>query len=121
MEKQILFRDYQEQQAQDHKDLQDFARASIDHLVYDAVTKSRRFSGFNTIKTAQTELQIQPGRFYANDGAIYNRSTTLVQSVLSYLPAAARRGISMGSDLSDLARGDFGPRPWIRRCASLCW
>ena len=95
MEKQILFRDYQEQMAQDHKDLQDFARASLDHVVYDAVTKRRAFSGFATIKSAQTELQIQPGRFYSNDGAVYPRATTLVQSVLSYLPAAARRVISI--------------------------
>jgi len=95
VERQILFRDYQEQTAQDHKDLQDFARASFDHLVYDAVTKTRRYSGFSTIKSAQAELQVQPGRFYATDGAIYNRATTLVQSVLSYLPAAAKRVISL--------------------------
>lgn len=95
MERQILFRDYQEQQAQDHRDLQDFARASIDHVVHDAVTATRRFSGFTTTKTAQVEVQVTAGRFYDIDGSVYNRSTTLVQSLLSYLPAAAKRYVSI--------------------------
>lgn len=91
MEKQIIFRDYMEQQAQDHLDLQDFTRDSFDHLVLDAVTATRRYAGFNVQKTAQTEIQIAPGRFYDVLGAVYHRDTTLVQSMLTYLPAVAKR------------------------------
>lgn len=91
MERQIIFRDYMEQQAQDHLDLQDFARDSLDHIVLDAVTETRRYAGFGVTKTAQTEIQVAAGRFYDVLGAIYHRDTTLVQSMLTYLPAIAKR------------------------------
>jgi hypothetical protein len=95
VEKQILFREYQEQQAQDHIDLQDFARESFDHLVNDAVTSTRRYAGFNVIKSAQTEVQVATGRFYDSDGAVYHRDTTLTQSMLTYLPAVASRIVTL--------------------------
>jgi hypothetical protein len=91
MEKKVLFRDYQEQQAADHTDLQDFAQNSFDHLVYDAVTKSRRYAGFNTVKSSQAEVQVAGGRFYDADGAIYNKAATTTQSMLAYLPAVSQR------------------------------
>lgn len=91
MEKRVIFRDYQEQQAEDHNDLQAFTRASFDHLVHDTITKTRRYAGFTVIKSAQAEIQIAPGRFYDVLGAVYHRDTTLVQSVLTYLPAVAQR------------------------------
>jgi hypothetical protein len=95
MHKQVIFRDYQEQQAQDHNDIQVFARASFDSLIHDAVTVTRRFAGFNVIKSAQAEIQIAPGRFYDADGAVYVRTSTLAQSLIGKLPAVARRIISI--------------------------
>lgn len=91
MKKSVQFRDYQEQQADDHNNLQSFARSSFDTLVLDAVATSRRYAGFNTVKTAQAEVQVQPGRFYDNDGAVYEREAVLVQSMLQYLAGAAQR------------------------------
>ena len=70
MEQEVIFRDYQEQQAQDHNDIQSFARTSLDHLVGDAVTASRRYAGFAAAKTTQTEVQVSPGRFYDVYGAV---------------------------------------------------
>jgi hypothetical protein len=55
VEKQVIFRDYQEQQAIDHSNLQDYARDSLDHVVNDAVTAGRRYAGLAVTKTAQTE------------------------------------------------------------------
>jgi len=95
MEKVVIFRDYQEQQAQDHNDLQGFARESLDHIVRDAVTSTRRFSGFTTSKTAQAEIQILAGRFYDVFGIIYNLGSTTVQSMLTYLPVTAQRVVSV--------------------------
>lgn len=95
MEKQIIFRDYQEQQAEDHNDLQDFARTSFDHLVLDVVTDERKYAGFTTSKTAQTEIQVSAGRFYDVFGAVYARSTTLTQSMVTYLPAVAKRYVAL--------------------------
>ncbi len=111
MEKQIIFRDYQEQVAADHNNIQDFARASLDHLVDDVVTKSRRYAGFQATKTAQVEVTVAPGRFYSAGGAVYSRSTALIQSVVAYLPAAAQRIVAIsvyGSELeTDVQERDF--------------
>jgi hypothetical protein len=93
MENQIIFRDYQEQQAQDHNDLQDYVRRSLDHLVRDAVTAERRFAGFNITKTGQTEVQIEPGRFYDVLGMVYALNSTTTQSMVSYLPSAFQRWV----------------------------
>lgn len=95
MEKQVIFRDYQEQQAQDHNDLQDFSRQALQHIVQDAVTDARRFAGFNVVKTAQTEVQVQPGRFYDVGGAVYGRASILTQSLVTHLAAAAKRIVSV--------------------------
>ncbi|KRQ99280.1 hypothetical protein [Bradyrhizobium valentinum] len=93
MEKQVIFRDYMEQQAQDHNDIQTYSRAALDHLVADAVTATRRYAGFNVVKTAQTEIQIAPGRFYDVAGAVFLRSSTTVQSLIASLPAVAQRKV----------------------------
>src|SRR5215218_2811597 len=95
MEKIRKFRDYQEEQASDHADLQAYARASFDHIVYDAVTASRRFSGFDTMKTAQAEITIQPGRFFDVLGAVFARASSLKQSMVAYLPASAKRYVTV--------------------------
>lgn len=111
MEKEVIFRDYQEQQAQDHIDLQDFARTSFDHLVNDAVTATRKFAGFNVVKTAQTEVQIAPGRFFDVLGAVFARGTTLEQSLVPYLPAVASRIVTVSAygveNETDVEERDF--------------
>lgn len=91
MEKVVVFRDYQEEQAQDHNALQTYARQSNDHLVHDAVTASRRFSGFDVVKSSQTEITVAAGRVYDVDGAVFNRASTLVQSLTPYLAASSKR------------------------------
>lgn len=95
MEKQILFRDFQEQVAADHNNLQQFARQSLDHLTHDAVTKSNRYSGSAVVQTAQAEVNVAPGRFYDQVGAIFERSVTTTQSMVPYLAAAAQRIIAV--------------------------
>lgn len=95
MQRQVIFRDLQEQQAQDHTDIQDFTRQSFDSLVLDAVTASRRFSGFVTQKTAQVEVTVGAGRFYDAAGAVFSRDAALVQSMVTYLAAAASRIVSV--------------------------
>lgn len=95
MEQQVVFADYMEQQAQDHRDIQTHVRASLDHLVYDTVTKSRAFAGFTVIKSAQTEIQVAPGRLYDPDGAVYHRDSVVTQSMLTWLAGADKRWITV--------------------------
>jgi hypothetical protein len=111
VESQVIFRDYQEQQAQDHNDLQDYARRSLDHLVLDAVTAERRYAGFNVTKTGQTEIQIEPGRMYDVLGVVHARNTTTTQSMVSYLASALRRYVlltAVGQEVeTDVEERDF--------------
>lgn len=95
MERKITFREYQEQVAADHNNLQDFARASFDHLVDDVVTKSNRYAGFAVVKSAQAEVSVAVGRFYQAGGAVFNKSSTVTQSMVPYLAAAAKRIVAV--------------------------
>ena len=111
MESKVIFRDYQEQQAQDHNDLQEFSERSFDHLVHDAVTADRRYAGFTCVKTGQTEVQIQPGRMYDVLGAVYALNTTTVQSMVTYLAACYQRYVlltAVGTDIeTDIEERDY--------------
>jgi hypothetical protein len=100
MEKQVIFRDYQEQQASDHNNLQGYVRGSLDDLVYDAVTGTLRYSGFNTVKSNQAEITVAPGRFYGKNtagqpGAVFSLPTQTVQSLVSYLAASSQRIVTI--------------------------
>ena len=111
MERQVIYRDYQEEQAVDHNDAQTYARESLDHVVNDAVTAGRRYAGFNTTKSAQTEVTVAAGRMYDAGGAVFVRSTALVQSMVAYLAAAAQRIVSISAygseNETDVQERDF--------------
>lgn len=111
MEKQIVFRDFQEQVASDHNNLQEFVRQSFDHITNDVVTRSNRYAGFNVQKSAQAEVQVAPGRFYETSGAVYSRGSTLTQSMVSFLAAAAKRIVVVsvyGQEIeTDIQERDF--------------
>ena len=89
MEKQVIFRDFQEQVSADHNNIQEHARQSLDHLTHDVVTRSNRYSGSAVVHSAQAEVSVAPGRFYDQTGAVFNRSSTTTQSMIPYLAAAA--------------------------------
>jgi hypothetical protein len=111
MESKVIFRDYQEQQAQDHNDLQEFAERTFDHIVLDAVTAERRYAGFQCTKTGQTEIQISPGRMYDVLGVVNALNTTTTQSMISYLAAAYTRYVlltAVGTDVeTDIEERDY--------------
>lgn len=90
MEKEVLFRDYQKVQTADLQNIQDYARASFDDLVGDAVTSTLRYAGFNTVKSNTAEITVAAGRFYGNNdsnevGAIYSLPTQTIISLVQYL------------------------------------
>lgn len=95
MEKQIIFRDFQEQVAGDHNALQDFARQSMDNIVRDAVSQTNRYSGSLVEQTGQAEVRVAAGRFYHSSGAVYARAVPTTQSMIPYLAAAAERIIAV--------------------------
>jgi hypothetical protein len=111
MESRVIFRDYQEQQAQDHNDLQVFTQRSFDHLTLDAVTAERRYAGFTCIKSGQAEVEIQPGRMYDVLGVVYALNSTTTQSMVSYLTNTFERYMlltAVGNDVeTDIEERDY--------------
>ena len=95
MERLVIFRDFQEQVAADHTNIQEFARQTFDHIINDVVTKTNRYSGSQVIQTAQAEVKVSPGRLYHYGGAIFNRSVETTQSMVPYLAAASERIVAV--------------------------
>ena len=111
MEKLVYFRDFQEQQASDHNNIQAYARTSIDHIVDDVVTKSNRYAGFAVVKSAQAEVSVASGRLYQAGGAVFNRASSLTQSLTAYLAAASQRIVAVSvygqENDTDVTERDF--------------
>ena len=96
MERQVIFRDYQEQTAADHNNLQAFTRESFDRIVKDAITAGRKYAGFNVSQTGQVEVQIAPGALYV-EGAVHEKRSALTQSLATYTAAAAQRIVTLSA------------------------
>jgi hypothetical protein len=110
VERQVIFRDYQEQVAADHNNIQAFSRDSIDSLAHDVVSAAKRFSGFTVSKTGQVEIKIDPGKLY-DGGAVYARRSQLVQSLATYTAAVAKRIVTVSAygneNLTDTQTRDY--------------
>lgn len=96
MERTVTLRDYQEQTAADHNNIQSFVREAMDSIVKDGLSAGRRYSGFLATKTGQIEVSVTPGKFY-DQGAVFARRTTQVQSLATYVAAAAKRIVTISA------------------------
>ena len=87
MEKQVLFRDRQELQAADMNNTQTWADEALRHIVTDAITGERQFSGLTVTGRSATELEVAPGRMYDGpNGKVFALESAQVHSVFAYLP-----------------------------------
>jgi hypothetical protein len=111
MDRQVLFRDYQEQVATDHNNLQDYVQAAMDNIVNDAVSATRKFSGLLVTKTGQVEVTVGVGRVY-DMGAVYGLRTVLTQSLATYVAAAAKRIVTI-SAFSQTVETDVETRDYL--------
>ena len=50
MDRQVIFRDYQEQVATDHNNLQDYVQTAMDNIVSDGISNTRKYSGLMATK-----------------------------------------------------------------------
>lgn len=96
MDRKVKFRDYQEQVATDHNNLQDYVQQAMDNIVSDAVSATRKYSGLMVTKTGQVEVTVGQGRVY-DMGAVFGRRAVLTQSVATYVAAAARRIVTVSA------------------------
>lgn len=94
MERIVIYRDRQELQSADLNNTQEFARASLDHIVKDAVEAGRGYVGFAATKTAATEVTLSPGRLYAL-GAVFDRDENVVLDLFNSLPLITRRRVAI--------------------------
>ena len=90
MDRQVIFRDYQEQVAADHNNLQEYVQDAMDNMARDAISAVRKYSGLMVTKTGQVEVTIGAGRVYET-GASFSRRSVLTQSLATDVAAAARR------------------------------
>lgn len=94
MESSVIFRDRQELQSADLNNAQEFTRASLDHIVKDAVESGKGYTGFAATKTAASECTLTAGRLYAG-GAVYARDEDVVIDVFNALPLITKRRVAI--------------------------
>mgnify|MGYP006434232693 CR=1 FL=1 len=94
MQKRVQFRDRQELQAADLNNIQDHARVSFDDLVADAVTATRRFTGFTVSQSGNTDVTVAAGRLY-DGGKVYANGTAVTRDLLNNLPVSTKRVVSI--------------------------
>lgn len=94
MQKQVIFRDRQELQAQDLNNVQSFTAGSFDTLVADTVTNDRRYAGLAVAQTSNAEVQVGTGRMY-DAGQVYVSDVPVTKDLLTNLPVASKRIVAV--------------------------
>ena len=94
MESTVIFRDRQELQSADLNNAQDFARASIDHVVKDTIDGGKCYVGFTAAKTAAAEVTLAAGRLYAA-GQIFARDEDVVIDLFNALPLVTKKRVAV--------------------------
>lgn len=89
MEKKIIYRDRQELQSADLNNSQEFTQEGLDHVVSDAISPDRHYSGFQVSQASTTEVSVAPGRLYQG-GERYARDEAAVLSLFQYLPLVTK-------------------------------
>jgi len=111
MERTVIYRDRQELQSADLNNMQEFARASLDHVIRDAVEGGKAYSGFFATKTAATEITLSAGRLYAG-GAVYARETDIIVDLFNVLPLVTRKRVAIVT-FGQEVETDIQPRDFL--------
>lgn len=94
MEKRINFLEDMDVGPADLVGLQGYAQEALDHVVADAITGGRRYSGFAAAATNLTTLTVKPGRLYSG-GLVFAADQDTVFDVTTRLPVATRKIVSL--------------------------
>lgn len=87
MEKQVIFRDRQELQAHDLENTQAWGDQALAHVIKDAISNERHYTGLTVSAHSATELNVDPGRLYdGTTGQVYAIEAAQLHSVFSMLP-----------------------------------
>ena len=111
MEKKVIFRDRQELQAQDLNNVQDFTDKTFQDVIKDVITKERQIVGLEITAKSTTEIEIAPGRLYA-DGKVYLLEQAKTLSLFSYLPVQDKKWLAV-SVYGQEVETDIQPRDFL--------
>jgi hypothetical protein len=111
LERTVIYRDRQELQSADLNNSQEFARASLDHIVKDAIEAGKAYSGFSASKTSATEVTLSPGRLYAG-GAVFARNEDIIVDMFNVLPLVTRKRVAIVT-FGQEVETDIQPRDFL--------
>lgn len=94
MEKQVIFRDRQELQSADINNVETFTASAIEHLISDAVTSERAYTGGLVSAASATEITVAALRFY-NAGVVYTVEAAQTLNLFQYLPLVTRKCVAV--------------------------
>lgn len=106
MQSKVLFQDGMDNDPADYNDLQDYVQTSVDNIVADGITDSRKYAGFSAVATGVATLTVQPGRLYSG-GKVYSRDAAFTYDFTTVLPVATKKIASLvvfGSEVDTDAR-----------------
>lgn len=112
MENQVIHRDRQELKHTDLNNMQTWAHEAHQHLVKDAITTERQFTGLAVTSLSGTQIQIAPGRLYdGTTGNVYPLADATPASVFSLLPLTNEKWLAVSvygsEDDTDIQPRDF--------------
>jgi hypothetical protein len=111
MERRVILRDRQEQQAADHVNIQTFVSDTFDHLIFDAINDGKAYGGLTVTQVAATSVKTTPGRLYT-EGILSVSLTEKTLSVAERLPLIAKRICALVT-WPTLANTDSQPRDFL--------
>ncbi|MGX9944863.1 hypothetical protein ACTG4Q_20575 [Bradyrhizobium denitrificans] len=91
MENKIIFHANIDDDPTDFTRLQDFAEASLDHVVLDGISDRTKYTGFGTTKSAVTQISVAPGRLYSAGKVYASSSTAWSKDFITQLPVAGKK------------------------------
>jgi hypothetical protein len=95
-EKQVIYRDRQELQAADLNNSQLWGDEAARHIVTDAITGERQFTGMTVSARSATELEVAAGRLYDGPtGKVFALDPAQVHSVFAMLPLQDQKWVAV--------------------------
>lgn len=91
MENKIIFHQNIDDDPTDFTRLQDFAEASLDHVVLDGITDRTKYTGFGVVKSAVTQITVNPGRLYSAGKVYASALTAWSKDFITQLPVAGKK------------------------------
>jgi hypothetical protein len=91
VENKIIFHANIDDDPTDFTRLQDFAEASLDHVVLDGISDRTKYTGFGVTKSAVTQISVAPGRLYSAGKVFSSASTAWAKDFITQLPVAGKK------------------------------